>query len=313
MSIVKAENARKDIPLVSIIAVCYNHAKFVVETLDSILNQSYENIELVIIDANSPDKSAEVIRDWIERNQVDCTFIEQTEPRNVCQNLNEGLSIISGKYYQGLSCDDVLLEDKIACQVRIFEQDQEIGVVFGNAGKIDEHSKKLTQLYASMADIYAHHINGSLQKHIRKVCLIPAPSVLIRTKCAMDIGPYDEEIGYEDWDFWIRISKTHWKFHFEYKIFVLYRILNTSLWDTNSSESLLSVFKVMEKHNLFSYSYSLLWYFDLFGDLPKTERKKVNQYLKQKGNTKLLMIYKAYCIFGNTKNLKRAYKYLILR
>ena len=89
---------KDNFPLVSIVAICYNHEKFVKETLDSILHQTYSNIQLIIIDDCSQDNSVSEIKNWIKMNSVDCVFIERTENSGLCKNLNEGIVVSKGKY-----------------------------------------------------------------------------------------------------------------------------------------------------------------------------------------------------------------------
>ncbi len=225
MAIVKAENARKDIPLVSIIAVCYNHSKYVEETLNSILNQTYENIELVIIDSNSPDNSVGVIESWIKRNEVDCTFVKQTEPKNICKNLNEGLSLISGDFFQGISCDDVITETKTQEQVKLLEKDDDISFVFGNAIFIDSSSHSILN-NQNFIDYHDRGVELDLvdfYSNLLKRNIVPAMSVLIRTDTARKLGGYDEELKYEDHDFWLRILANGDRAHFVNKINSSYR------------------------------------------------------------------------------------------
>jgi len=291
MAIVKTENARKDIPLVSIIAVCYNHSKYVVETFDSILNQTYANIELVIIDSNSPDNSAEVIENWIRRNKVKCTFIRQTEPKNVCQNLNEGLQYVHGKYYQGISCDDILLPDKIEHQVAVMENDPEVGLIFGNAILIDENSYDLGKLYSNDNLVYGYFINNRINTELEKTNFIPATSVLIRKKCQENIGFYDEDIGYEDWDYWLRIANSDWNICFNYQLNSKYRVLSNSLWNYNNYMMLISTIKFYQKHGIIKKNNSIISFFRDFKILDKSGQRKVYEYIKSNSCSRLAFIF----------------------
>ena len=251
MAIVKAENARKDIPLVSIIAICYNHSEYAIETLNSILNQSYENIELIIIDSNSSDNSVEVIHDWIDQNKVECTFIKQIEPRNICQNLNEGLNIISGEYFQGLSCDDILLKSKVSKQVTLFQNSEKnIAFLFANASFIDNNSKTLL----GRKNFIEHHSQkiepdyDNLFDNLIKRNFIPAMSVLIRTKKVKQVGGYDERLNYEDFDMWLRLLKNGDKANYVNEVNCLYRIHDNNLHLSNDIDWIAQYYWVYKKH-----------------------------------------------------------------
>src|SRR5262245_27753084 len=127
-------------PLVTVIALCYNHERFAVECLDSIRNQSYPGIQLIIIDDCSRDRSADIIEDWIRRHRMECTFLRHEANVGICKSINEGVRIAHGKYVAVVATDDVWLPNKVASQVEILEAGPgNIGVLHGDALAIDEH------------------------------------------------------------------------------------------------------------------------------------------------------------------------------
>lgn len=309
MAIVNVANARKDIPLVSVIAVCYNHSKYVEETLESILNQTYQNIELIIIDSNSPDNSVEIIEKWIKQGNVECTFIKQLEPKNICQNLNLGLRIVKGKYFQGISCDDLLVKDKIQRQVEILEHNEQAGMVFGNAIKIDSESKNMGRLYSNDNRVYPIFIEKRFTEGLKQANFIPAPSVLIRTKCSSDIGRYDEEIEFEDWDYWLRIALSNWTIHFDYALYSKYRMLSSSMWNSKDPNMLIATIDLFNKHNLFYHSSAILNYFKSFSGINRKHKSRVFRYMFET-NKGLAVIYLLFLAIGNSKLLRGMYRQL---
>ncbi len=70
-------------PIISIIAICFNHEKYVIETLDSIRNQTYKKIEVLIIDNGSSDNSVALIKNWIKEHNFKCTFIQNKTNRSL--------------------------------------------------------------------------------------------------------------------------------------------------------------------------------------------------------------------------------------
>ena len=84
------------VPLVSMIVICYNQARFVVETLESVKAQSYKNTELIIVDDCSTDDSVAVIERWLRENGIQCTFIRHEKNQGVCKALNDALAVASG-------------------------------------------------------------------------------------------------------------------------------------------------------------------------------------------------------------------------
>ncbi|HIK16972.1 MAG TPA: glycosyltransferase family 2 protein [Leptolyngbyaceae cyanobacterium M33_DOE_097] len=99
-------------PLVSIIIPCFNAEKWLKETVDHCFQQSYRNIEIIIIDDGSKDDSLEIIKSFGDK------VIWKTGPnRGGCHARNQGFSLAKGDYIQFLDADDVILPDKIKCQV----------------------------------------------------------------------------------------------------------------------------------------------------------------------------------------------------
>ena len=130
----------KGLPLVSIVALCYNQERFLEETLDSIKAQTYPNIQLIIMDDCSQDGSVAKIEEWIKKNKVDCKFIAHEKNQGLCRTLNEALEYCDGIYYQAFACDDIMFPDKIERQVREFEKSEEdVMVIFSDGVLIDEY------------------------------------------------------------------------------------------------------------------------------------------------------------------------------
>lgn len=128
-------------PLVSVVIPCYNHEKFVQECIQSVIEQSYQNIELIIIDDGSKDNSVQKIQEMIPNcEQRFARFEFRHRPnKGLSATLNEALEWCKGKYFSPLASDDLIFNDKIEKQVRIFENSsKEILGIFGKAYTIDD-------------------------------------------------------------------------------------------------------------------------------------------------------------------------------
>ena len=124
---------RPDLPLVSVICLCYNHSKYVIESIESVLSQSYENIELIVVDDASNDGSQAVIRGFLE-NKPQVSFISLTKNTGNCRAFNIGWQASSGNYIIDLAADDLLLPDSVSIGVGCFlKRDSNYGVHFGDA------------------------------------------------------------------------------------------------------------------------------------------------------------------------------------
>jgi glycosyltransferase involved in cell wall biosynthesis len=200
-------------PLVSILAICYNHERFVEETLSSIKNQTYNNIELVIIDDCSTDNSAKVIDEWISKSEFNCQFIKHTVNTNLCKTLNEGANLCKGEYLQFMACDDLLEPDKIENQINCFQTlDANYALIYSDVFIIDDHSKKKEKTFyqrnpffiAPQGYVYYAQINTQFIKGV---------SCLFRMNLMREIGLFDEELSFEDVDLYLRLAEKY-NFHF---------------------------------------------------------------------------------------------------
>lgn len=235
-------------PLVSIVAVCYNHSRFVEETLDSIKAQTYTNIQLIIMDDCSQDKSAEIIKQWIERNQVDCLFISHEINKGLTKTLNEALEYCKGKYLQLISCDDVLLHDKISIQVEIFEKSAEkLAFIYSDVMLINEESNYLENTYFNKYNITNNPPCGFIYYDLLKKNFIPALSMLINVSVLNKIGRYSEKLFFEDLYFILKASKTHNAIGTT-KTTACYRILNNSMSRNRSKKYILSLLHIYHSH-----------------------------------------------------------------
>src|ERR1039457_6887169 len=94
-----------DLPLVSVLVGCYNHARYVTETLESVRLQTYPKIQLIIWDDCSRDNSVEAIQSWIRQHNYECIFLQHSVNRGICQSLNEALALAQGKYISMVAAD----------------------------------------------------------------------------------------------------------------------------------------------------------------------------------------------------------------
>lgn len=216
-------------PLVTVIAVCYNHARFVVECLDSIRNQTYPHVQLIIMDDCSQDDSVEIIRDWIERYGIKCRFIAHQKNQGLCRTLNEALELAQGKYISLIATDDSWLPDKLSRQVVIMENlPDDVGIVYSDAHQMDEHGQRLPEMFIAAHHQFGNAPEGDLRERLIVGNFIPAMTTLIRRAVYDRVGRYDERLAFEDWDFWLRAA-CHFRFAYSPHPSANYRILETSM------------------------------------------------------------------------------------
>lgn len=199
-------------PLVSMIVVSYNHARFVLETLDSVKAQTYTNTELIIIDDCSTDDSVALIERWLRQTGTAATFIRHDQNRGICRTVNHAVAAASGKYIAMIASDDLWLPDKTERQVEIMEsQPEDVAVVYSDAMRIDSSGQCLPGLLIATNWKLDKLPEGCVLDMLMRGNCVPALTAMIRRSCYDRVGTYDEELLYEDWDMWMRIAR-HYSF-----------------------------------------------------------------------------------------------------
>lgn len=197
-------------PLVTMIVLCYNQARFAVETLESVKAQTYKHTELIIVDDCSSDDSVAVIERWLQENGIQCNFIRHQRNRGICKSLNEALAISSGKYVSMTASDDVWLPDKIERQITIMEsQPESVGVLYTDAFQIDESGRTFAGTYLATHCKFAEMPQGQILDSLLDSNFIPAMTTLVRRSCYDKVGNYDETLPWEDWDMWLRLARAY--------------------------------------------------------------------------------------------------------
>lgn len=122
-------------PLVSVITPCYNAGEKIIKFLDSLLEQTYNNLEIIIVDNGSIDNTKEIVisykKIFIEKGYK--FVLLQEKKRGADNALNLGLKFFTGKYLIWPDCDDILLPDNIKEKVIFLENNSNYGMVFCNA------------------------------------------------------------------------------------------------------------------------------------------------------------------------------------
>ena len=197
----------KQAPLVSIICICYNQEAYVEECLQSVLDQTYTNVELIIVDDASVDNSTAVIQKYLTSSGCQAKFLSLEQNQGHCHVFNLALEHASGKYMIDLAADDILLKDRIAEGVdRLESVDEEYGVHFADAELIDDQSQHkgyhITQSYFPGREVP----QGFIFHWLLKRYFINPPTMMYKRSLLDQIGGYDASLYYEDFDFWIRSS-----------------------------------------------------------------------------------------------------------
>ncbi len=199
-------------PLVSVCLASFNNSSFIEETLNSIYNQDYSPIELIIVDDHSTDNAVDIIKDWICKMGVRAELIIKDRNKGLCHSLNLLLSKANGTFFTPFASDDLMKPERISRLVgKLRNSDINTGVVYSDVEFIDENGLiigyyfKGNQRKLMEGDIYPQLISDEFR--------FPTPSCLIRKDVYNTVGAYDENLRTEDIDMWFRIAA---KFEFTY-------------------------------------------------------------------------------------------------
>ncbi|MEO8534041.1 MAG: glycosyltransferase [Flavobacterium sp.] len=218
--------------LVTIICLCYNHEKYVVESLRSVINQNYPFVELIIVDDFSTDQSKETISKWLI-DYPEVQFIANQTNLGSTKSFNKALKLAKGDFIIDLAADDILLPNCLSLQIKAFKNSKykNLGIVYGNAELItengafdsyffpvDSHKKIIEE--RDTGDIYLSVISGG-----NSICSV---SSMVKKSVFNELQGYDENLAYEDLDLWIRSSRKY-EVDFIDEVLIQKRISATSL------------------------------------------------------------------------------------
>jgi glycosyltransferase involved in cell wall biosynthesis len=252
-------------PKITVLTLCYNTGQYVIEALECVKNQTYNNIELIIIDDKSSDNSVELIENWIIRNNYKCSFIKNTVNLGIPGVFNKALGIATGKYLTWIS-DDLWENNRILDTVKIFETVPEtVGIMFGKMNMINSIGTPLYEI--NPINIIANFkcypedkiilnpdnytiINGEdIRKTLFYKSCILAPSVTVRRTIYEKVGAYDETITVEDMDCWFKASH-FFDFVFVPKSMAQYRVHETNFTSGLNESYIKSLITVLNKNKL---------------------------------------------------------------
>ena len=189
-------------PLVSVIISCYNHEQYIEESILSVLGQDYENIELLVVDDGSSDRSVQVIEKLKEKHDF---YFSVQKNKGLTKTLNETIAKSKGKYIVPLGSDDVMLPHRLSTQIEYIEGKPEVGICGGNV----EFSDSEGSLYPERRqrrDVPFRRMNFE-DVFLERKPYVPATTLLIRREALEAVGGFDEENRLEDLMIELKITK----------------------------------------------------------------------------------------------------------
>lgn len=186
---------------VSIIITCYNYGKYVENAIKSALNQTYSDIEIIIINDGSVDNSSDIIKTYADKYK-NILFFDERENRGVVYSRNMGIEASRGDYILPLDADDTIEPEYVEKAVKILNENPKVGVVYCKY-KIfgDDELQINNSKFCAKELLFDNYIISSS---------------MFRKKDFLNIGKYCEvfnNIGCEDWDLWLSFAEKGFKFY----------------------------------------------------------------------------------------------------
>jgi alpha-1,3-rhamnosyltransferase len=233
------ENEAGNIPLITIGIPNYNYAHYIIEAIESAVNQDYSNIELIIVDDSSTDNSVEVIEKWIEnyKGSVPVKLIKNKNNLGLSGTCNVILKNASGKYYQTLDADDKIFLNKISQQVEILNLNENAALIYSNVCVIDEKGTMSGKDYLERINYKEKEMpQGNIFEQLFDFNFIPLPSVLINTQLAREVGGYDDNMQVQDYYLWLKLAEKFPVIYLPAKT-ALYRVHSKSMSNNEKSNA----------------------------------------------------------------------------
>lgn len=232
-------------PLVSVIIPSYNHEKFIRECVDSVLSQTYLNLELIIIDDGSKDSTCEILKEYND-SRVQIIFQENAGAHNA---INRGLSIAKGEYISILNSDDIYMKNRLEVLVDYLIKNPDISFVSTYIEVIDSKSKKLgiKESWKNMEPWEIEHKDKSfvatsdpIKNLIMTNYISTTSNMIFSRKLYESIGGMRNLRFAHDWDFALRAAE-YGKCIVIEKPLIKYRIHSTNTISTNRKHMLFEI------------------------------------------------------------------------
>ena len=189
----------KNTPTVSVIIPTYNRSVLLPRSIRSVLNQTFQDFELIVVDDGSTDNTEEVVRGFEDKR---IRYIQHEENKGGSAARNTGVKVAQGEYIALLDDDDEWLPEKLERQINKFQElSSDFGVVYSG----------FSFVYEKSGEVVSSHVpafRGNVYDRIIKSCILGGSTPLIKKFCFQKAGLFDESLpSCQDWDICIRISK----------------------------------------------------------------------------------------------------------
>lgn len=185
-------------PKVSVIIPAYNAMEYLPQTVDSVLQQTCQDWEMIIVN----DGSTDAIESWVASIPNPKIKLISQANGGISFARNQGIAASTGKFIAFLDGDDLWDQTKLTKQIEVLEQHSEVGLVYTWVNRIDEAGQSIGKPFTCNA-------SGNIWSQLLEKNMIAPSSAMIRRGCLERVGCFDENLisSVEDWDLWLRIAR----------------------------------------------------------------------------------------------------------
>lgn len=291
-------------PLVSVIIPAYNHEKYIHYCLDSIIAQTYDNIELIILNDGSSDNTNAKILQYeskLKKRFKNYIYINKLN-EGICKTLNLGLKLAKGDYIKTFASDDEMEITLIEKEVEYFNQNEKIGMIYTDGYQVKSEGDLIKNCDYSEKNLFSKNmkfLEGDLLSYfVGNIFAVPSPTTMITRRCYKVVGNYDENLKCEDPDMYLRIAM---KFHIgSIKIPLVFHRIHSNNSGQRSDIIVPSMILMQEKYGKMDFN-------------GKLKRTLLNLLEKVSGvkntDNKVLISYKIGVLYYRGEKYLNAYKY----
>lgn len=232
------ETSVRENPLVSIVVITYNSSKYVLETLESVCAQTYQNIDLIVSDDCSTDNTVEICHHWLEENKkrfVRTELITVGKNTGISANCNRGINAAYGEWIKIIAGDDILLASNIEENIRYIRINTSAKIVFSGATLFTDNEGEKRIIRTDPLEYQKSYFDLSAQEQYSRLLennfIWVSLTSFIKKTLLLNLGLFDIKYPWlEDYPFWLKTTKNGEKIYFFDSPTALYRIHNSSIF-----------------------------------------------------------------------------------
>jgi len=211
-----------NVPAVSVILPAYNCEKFIGKAIESVLQQTFTDFELIIINDGSTDNTEPVVHTFNDQRIV---YLKNSSNHGLIYSLNKAITHVNGKYIARMDSDDICLPGRLAKQKTFLDQNGNITVVASTIEFINEQEEKTGSWKLDRQTITPAQIKRAI---LQQNC-IAHPTVMMRTEIIKKLKYKEYQKNIEDYDLWLRLLNRGYKIAKLDEPLLLYRVHDTSI------------------------------------------------------------------------------------